>query len=99
MISSRVKVLQWRNADLDFASLDALQASLGARPAEQGLTRAPIAEDMRALEHAARDADIRDLAHGAERGRAAVGRLPAARLPQDRAGPACRPDRPALSTS
>jgi ATP-dependent RNA helicase SUPV3L1/SUV3 len=35
------------------------------------LTRAPIAEDLRVLDHAARDADVRDKAHGA----AAVERL------------------------
>src|SRR5262250_1806549 len=37
-----IKVLQWRNTTLDFASLGALQASLAATPSEQGLTRAPI---------------------------------------------------------
>jgi ATP-dependent RNA helicase SUPV3L1/SUV3 len=41
-----VKVLQWRNSTLDFASLGALAASLGQTPTEQGLTRAPIAEDI-----------------------------------------------------
>ena len=49
-----VKVLQWRNTDLDFSSLGALQASLAATPTELGLTRAPVAEDMLVLEHAAR---------------------------------------------
>ena len=57
-----VKVLQWRNTALDFASLGALQASLAAVPAEQGLTRAPIAEDIWVLEHAARDDDVRAMA-------------------------------------
>ncbi|HVX99162.1 MAG TPA: helicase-related protein [Pseudorhodoplanes sp.] len=57
-----IKVLQWRNADLDFASLGALQASLAMTPAEQGLTRAPVAEDILVLEHCARDEAIRDLA-------------------------------------
>src|SRR6185436_7167096 len=41
-----VKMLQWRNAALDFASLGALSASLGATPVEPGLTRAPVAEDI-----------------------------------------------------
>src|SRR5205807_6618674 len=50
-----VKVLQWRNSALDFASLGALAASLGETPAEQGLTRAPIAEDIQVLEHVSRD--------------------------------------------
>ena len=66
-----VKVLQWRNAKLDFASLGALQVSLALSPGHEALTRAPIAEDLRVLDHAARDADVRDMAHGA----AAVERL------------------------
>jgi ATP-dependent RNA helicase SUPV3L1/SUV3 len=57
-----IKVLQWRNTDLDFASIGALQAALSQTPTEQGLTRAPIAEDILVLEHAARDEDIRDMA-------------------------------------
>src|SRR5690606_31905389 len=61
-----IKPLQWRNADLDFASLAALQASLAVTPDEPGLTRAPIAEDILALEHAARDPDVRALATGRE---------------------------------
>src|SRR5205085_7185519 len=40
-----MKVLQWRNSVLDFSSLGALAASLSQIPTEQGLTRAPIAED------------------------------------------------------
>jgi len=66
-----VKMLQWRNAKLDFASLGALQVSLALTPGHEALTRAPIAEDLRVLDHVARDADIRDMAHGA----AAVERL------------------------
>jgi len=57
-----VKVVQWRNSALDFKSLGALQASLAAVPTEQGLTRAPIAEDIQVLEHAARDEDVRAVA-------------------------------------
>ena len=66
-----VKVLQWRNCELDFASLGALSASLAATPTLPGLTRAPIAEDILVLEHAARDEEVRALATG----RAAVERL------------------------
>jgi ATP-dependent RNA helicase SUPV3L1/SUV3 len=66
-----VKVLQWRNSKLDFSSLGALQVSLAQTPSHDALTRAPIAEDLRVLDHAARDADVRDTAHGA----AAVERL------------------------
>ncbi len=57
-----IRLLQWRNTDLDFASIGALQASLAATPNEQGLTRAPIGEDILVLEHAARDEDVRALA-------------------------------------
>jgi ATP-dependent RNA helicase SUPV3L1/SUV3 len=66
-----VKVLQWRNSKLDFASLGALQVSLAQTPSHEALTRAPIAEDLRVLDHAARDGEVRDMAHGA----AAVERL------------------------
>ena len=57
-----VKVLQWRNTALDFASLGALAASLAMTPNEQGLTRAPIAEDIQVLEHVSRDDEVRALA-------------------------------------
>lgn len=66
-----VKMLQWRNSKLDFASLGALQVSLNLAPGHEALTRAPIAEDMRVLDHAARDVEVRDVAHG----KAAVERL------------------------
>ncbi|GLR83865.1 helicase-related protein [Bradyrhizobium iriomotense] len=66
-----VKVLQWRNSKLDFSSLGALQVSLNLAPGHEALTRAPIAEDMRVLDHAARDGEVRDKAHG----KAAVERL------------------------
>jgi ATP-dependent RNA helicase SUPV3L1/SUV3 len=57
-----IRLLQWRNTDLDFSSIGALQASLAATPNEQGLTRAPIGEDILVLEHAARDEDVRAVA-------------------------------------
>jgi ATP-dependent RNA helicase SUPV3L1/SUV3 len=57
-----IRLLQWRNTDLDFSSIGALQASLAATPSEQGLTRAPIGEDIVVLEHAARDEDVRAVA-------------------------------------
>jgi ATP-dependent RNA helicase SUPV3L1/SUV3 len=59
-----VKVLQWRNAKLDFSSISALQVSLAMVPNHEALTRAPIAEDLRVLDHLARDAEIRDMAVG-----------------------------------
>lgn len=66
-----VKMLQWRNSKLDFSSLGSLQVSLALSPGHEALTRAPIAEDLRVLDHAARDGEVRDMAHGA----AAVERL------------------------
>lgn len=66
-----VKQLQWRNSALDFASLGALQATLALTPKHEALTRAPVAEDIRVLDHAARDAEVRDMA----RNPAAVERL------------------------
>jgi ATP-dependent RNA helicase SUPV3L1/SUV3 len=66
-----VKVLQWRNAELDFSSLGALAASLAALPPHPALTRAPLGEDILVFEHAARDEDVRALA----KGRAAIERL------------------------
>ena len=66
-----VKILQWRNTDLDFASPGALAASLAAAPTLQGLTRAPTAEDILVLDHATRDDGVRAIATT----RAAVERL------------------------
>lgn len=61
-----VKLLQWRNSRLDFSSLGALQVSLAQSPNHEALTRAPVAEDLRVLDHVSRDAEVRDMAHGAE---------------------------------
>ena len=66
-----LKLLQWRNSNLEFSSLGALLASLSEVPSEPGLTRAPLAEDILVLEHAARDEATRALA----KGRDAVERL------------------------
>ncbi|HWF95082.1 MAG TPA: helicase-related protein [Xanthobacteraceae bacterium] len=57
-----VKVMQWRNTALDFASLGALQATLAVTPEENGLSRAPVGEDILVLEHAGRDDDVRGFA-------------------------------------
>ena len=56
-----VKLVQWRNSDLDFLSVGALQATLAAAPSETALARAPVAEDILVLDHAARDDDVRAL--------------------------------------
>src|SRR4051794_2626709 len=66
-----VSVLQWRNRELDFSSLDALRQSLSASPRIEGLTRAQAGADVTALESLARDDDIAALARSPE----AVARL------------------------
>ena len=53
-----VSMLQWRNADLDFSSIAALQETLERNPDEARLTRAPLAEDVRVLEILSRDSDV-----------------------------------------
>ena len=52
------KVLQWRSKQLDYASIEALRASLDATPTISGLTRALPAVDQKALEHLARGGDL-----------------------------------------
>ena len=54
-----LSMLQWRNSDLSFDSLEALQSSLDLLPQQQGLTRAPIGEDIMVLDIASRDEDVR----------------------------------------
>jgi ATP-dependent RNA helicase SUPV3L1/SUV3 len=52
-------VLQWRNSDLDFTSIEALGRSLDTFPEDRGLTRAPIAEDQLILDIMGRDESVR----------------------------------------
>ncbi|MFG1373716.1 helicase-related protein [Xanthobacter oligotrophicus] len=52
------KVLQWRNAVPDFRSAAALLASLSQLPREEGLTRAPVADDVAVLEIMSRDTEV-----------------------------------------
>ncbi|MFO1121475.1 MAG: helicase-related protein [Hyphomicrobiales bacterium] len=59
-----VRMLQWRNRDLDFASLDRLQRSLAALPRVEGLTRAQPSADVMAFEAMMRDPEVADLAKG-----------------------------------
>jgi ATP-dependent RNA helicase SUPV3L1/SUV3 len=66
-----VKIVQWRNTDLDFSSIGALQAALAAAPTENTMTRAPVAEDILVLDHASRDDEVRAMT----RSRADVERL------------------------
>ncbi len=57
-------MLQWRNPVLDFSSVPALIHALDRIPDEEGLTRAPLADDLRALEAASRDRAIMAAAKG-----------------------------------
>jgi ATP-dependent RNA helicase SUPV3L1/SUV3 len=62
-----VRVLQWRSAQVDFSSLEALKRSIDRIPPVEGLTRALPAVDARALEYLSQDEDVRKLAVGARR--------------------------------
>jgi ATP-dependent RNA helicase SUPV3L1/SUV3 len=57
-----VRVLQWRNAVLDFRSLAALNDSLDAPPPERGLMRARPASDALALRILSEDDEVTALA-------------------------------------
>ncbi|MEO5806546.1 helicase-related protein [Devosia sp.] len=59
-----IKVLQWRNNELDFSSLIALRDSLEKPPEHRNLTRVPVATDQHAMEFLARN----------EAGKLAIGR-------------------------
>lgn len=63
-VFENVRMLQWRNRELDFASLERLRQSLNQPPQLQGLTRAQPNADLLALEALARDPATRDLAKG-----------------------------------
>ena len=66
-----VQTLQWRNADLDFRSIESLLQSLEQPPRETGLEPAQPAEDYLVLDALSRHADIRK----GVQGRAAVEKL------------------------
>ena len=66
-----VKVLQWRNRELDLASIERLRDSLREAPREARLQRARSADDVLALEAVSADPEVRAKAVGP----AAVGRL------------------------
>jgi ATP-dependent RNA helicase SUPV3L1/SUV3 len=57
-----VRILQWRNRDLDLRTLTGLLATLGEVPAEPGLTRALVADDEAALVILAREEEPKRLA-------------------------------------
>ncbi|RST84934.1 helicase [Aquibium carbonis] len=62
-----VRVLQWRTAQFDYASLDALKRSIETPAPVEGLTKALPAVDAQALDHVCRDEDIRNLADRPQR--------------------------------
>ena len=62
-----VKLLQWRNRQLDFSSYPELIASLEIPPDRSGLTKSLPASDLQALELLYRDRDIQVRARGADR--------------------------------
>src|SRR5690606_10262727 len=59
-----VKLLQWRNRQLDFSTLNALRDSLRAFPTEVRLTRARMADDVIALETVSQDRELVDMVRG-----------------------------------
>jgi ATP-dependent RNA helicase SUPV3L1/SUV3 len=61
-----IRVLQWRNCNLEFASLAALNESLDAPPPERGLARARPASDAVALKILSQDEEVSSLALGRE---------------------------------
>lgn len=62
-----VKVLQWRTAQFDFSSVDALKRSIDMIAPVEGLTRSLPSVDVRALDLLSRDPEVIDLAVGRER--------------------------------
>jgi ATP-dependent RNA helicase SUPV3L1/SUV3 len=53
-----VRTLQWRNRNLDFATLNRLRDSLRQMPGEPRLARARMADDVAALETVASDSEV-----------------------------------------
>nr|WP_298688261.1 helicase-related protein [uncultured Dongia sp.] len=62
-----IHFLMWRNAELDFRSIDGLLRSLDARSPHPGLVRQQEAIDHQSLAALARDEEIRALAHNKAR--------------------------------
>ena len=59
-----VRMLQWRNPDLEFGSVERLLRSLQAMPKREGLTRAQPGADVIALEAVTRDSSVLSRAQG-----------------------------------
>jgi ATP-dependent RNA helicase SUPV3L1/SUV3 len=62
-----LQTLAWRNADLDFTTVETLIESLAAPPPQPGLTRGNDATDYLTLTALARDSGIQDLTRGGRR--------------------------------
>jgi len=62
-----VRVINWRNSDLDFRSLQALLSSLNARPAHVALQQAREGEDHIALQNLADRRDVAEAARSTQR--------------------------------
>ncbi len=56
-----VRMIHWRNPDIDLRSADTLRQSLAVSPREDGLVRAPRADDEIVFDLAAADPDVRDM--------------------------------------
>jgi ATP-dependent RNA helicase SUPV3L1/SUV3 len=54
-----VKVVQWRNRDLDFDNVEALKQSLDRPPEREALTMAPPSDDETALDMVVRDSAVK----------------------------------------
>ncbi|MBP6013696.1 MAG: DEAD/DEAH box helicase [Alphaproteobacteria bacterium] len=59
-----VRVVQWRNANLEFGSITALDQSLDALPPARGLTRARAADDQLVLRILGGEENVKALAQG-----------------------------------
>jgi ATP-dependent RNA helicase SUPV3L1/SUV3 len=62
-----LKRLNWRTRDLDFQDPQALLASLEQAPNSDGLTKAQMATDQRALENLLREPEVRDVTNTLEK--------------------------------
>jgi ATP-dependent RNA helicase SUPV3L1/SUV3 len=55
-----VKIIHWRNPDIDLSSAERLRQSLAVAPADPGLARAPRAEDETVFDIASSMSEVRD---------------------------------------
>lgn len=60
-----VRVIQWRNSNLDFGSIEALDRSLDMLPPTRGLTRARAADDQLVLRILGAEENVKAMVHDA----------------------------------